>query len=412
MFSIAGPARRRLGSNAAMSDRPLLACPYCNYTWHPRGRDYSVRCPNCGKRLGNEHVVGLIAGGVLVCVLGGCFALGAVRSLLAPERQQGEAQVSSTEGPGAERAGPRTATPPTGAAERRRPSPTPALARAGDDARDEADAARRIAERPSDESVRAAENRRQELATARATEERWLANEAKAGAEAEKALKKEGLAEAERQFVADHVTKGRARGDLVAAGTRPLNLGGELRDGNLGAPQFRLPGGGFATSRTLTVEEVISADEMVVKGGPLVWVKGLSTAKLEAGSMVELKGAFVVAGTRPYTTRAGTKRALPCLVAFDVEKVNAILDSEAVKNWLSARASLQRAKAEVKAVEDRHWRQAQAEARALAEPAEGTPGVGANAGMVYVRGHYQGGKWVAGYYRSAPGRGSRGGGRR
>jgi len=31
-----------------LTKRPQNKCGYCKYTWHPRGKNISNRCPNCG----------------------------------------------------------------------------------------------------------------------------------------------------------------------------------------------------------------------------------------------------------------------------------------------------------------------------------------------------------------------------
>lgn len=33
-----------------MTYRPKNECHRCNYTWHPRGKNRSLKCPNCGCR--------------------------------------------------------------------------------------------------------------------------------------------------------------------------------------------------------------------------------------------------------------------------------------------------------------------------------------------------------------------------
>jgi hypothetical protein len=38
-----------LGKKEQTTLRPLNVCGACGYEWYPRGRDYSVRCPNCGR---------------------------------------------------------------------------------------------------------------------------------------------------------------------------------------------------------------------------------------------------------------------------------------------------------------------------------------------------------------------------
>lgn len=38
-----------MGGHGRPTLRPLNCCGYCGYTWYPRGRDFSMRCPNCGR---------------------------------------------------------------------------------------------------------------------------------------------------------------------------------------------------------------------------------------------------------------------------------------------------------------------------------------------------------------------------
>jgi predicted RNA-binding Zn-ribbon protein involved in translation (DUF1610 family) len=44
------PAERSMTFNQlvrALDRRPSLTCSGCGYTWQPRGKDYSLKCPNC-----------------------------------------------------------------------------------------------------------------------------------------------------------------------------------------------------------------------------------------------------------------------------------------------------------------------------------------------------------------------------
>jgi hypothetical protein len=55
-----------------MTMRPLNECKRCNYTWHPRGKNLSLRCPNCGSRdvaISPIPVVGVLAVGGIVLLL-------------------------------------------------------------------------------------------------------------------------------------------------------------------------------------------------------------------------------------------------------------------------------------------------------------------------------------------------------
>lgn len=38
----------RGGVMAKMTKRPLNRCRQCGYTWYPRGKSVSARCPRCG----------------------------------------------------------------------------------------------------------------------------------------------------------------------------------------------------------------------------------------------------------------------------------------------------------------------------------------------------------------------------
>jgi len=35
--------------------RPINTCDQCDYTWHPRGKNRSLKCPSCGSR--NVHLI-------------------------------------------------------------------------------------------------------------------------------------------------------------------------------------------------------------------------------------------------------------------------------------------------------------------------------------------------------------------
>ena len=55
-----------------MSLRPQNRCNACGYTWYPRGKNVSLRCPGCGS--GDVEVVTIPA----AVVLGGLIGLSAV----------------------------------------------------------------------------------------------------------------------------------------------------------------------------------------------------------------------------------------------------------------------------------------------------------------------------------------------
>lgn len=70
--------------------RPLNRCWECGHTWHPRGKDLSLRCPACGYADAYDPaptwqrtalVVGVVAT-ILLAVCGGI-----VLALLAPLRR-------------------------------------------------------------------------------------------------------------------------------------------------------------------------------------------------------------------------------------------------------------------------------------------------------------------------------------
>lgn len=60
------------------NSRPHLRCSFCGYSWQPRGKNYSLRCPSCKAELVGSGTV-IPAGGLpkgcaialLVFVLGG-----------------------------------------------------------------------------------------------------------------------------------------------------------------------------------------------------------------------------------------------------------------------------------------------------------------------------------------------------
>lgn len=56
-----------------MAYRPQNTCPRCGYTWHPRGHNVSLRCPNCGCR---DVKVVTIPCGMLLAASGGLVLIG------------------------------------------------------------------------------------------------------------------------------------------------------------------------------------------------------------------------------------------------------------------------------------------------------------------------------------------------
>jgi tRNA(Ile2) C34 agmatinyltransferase TiaS len=58
-------------------------CVYCGYTWQPRGRDISLRCPGCGTKFDSEDLEqyqATLSGGGLG--FGGLFVIGILCTLL------------------------------------------------------------------------------------------------------------------------------------------------------------------------------------------------------------------------------------------------------------------------------------------------------------------------------------------
>jgi len=52
--------------------RPQNMCWSCWYTWYPRGKDYSLRCPNCGSSRTGPDITLFI---VLLGLVGIYFAI-------------------------------------------------------------------------------------------------------------------------------------------------------------------------------------------------------------------------------------------------------------------------------------------------------------------------------------------------
>ncbi len=50
--------------NMAPTKRPQNRCPECSYTWYPRGKNVSLKCPKCGS--GNVKKVGSVLAGAAV----------------------------------------------------------------------------------------------------------------------------------------------------------------------------------------------------------------------------------------------------------------------------------------------------------------------------------------------------------
>lgn len=49
-FHIFGGGRRRSSGSSPPPPKSRQQCGNCGYTWTPRGRDVSIRCPNCGTK--------------------------------------------------------------------------------------------------------------------------------------------------------------------------------------------------------------------------------------------------------------------------------------------------------------------------------------------------------------------------
>ena len=62
-----------------MSYRPLHFCNNCGYTWHSRGGNFSLKCPNCGSRDHSHHSRDYSIGGPgIVQTLQGLIVLGLI----------------------------------------------------------------------------------------------------------------------------------------------------------------------------------------------------------------------------------------------------------------------------------------------------------------------------------------------
>jgi len=48
--------------------RPQNICKTCHYTWYPRGKNISHRCPRCGSTRTEMRYEGLIIAAVLILV--------------------------------------------------------------------------------------------------------------------------------------------------------------------------------------------------------------------------------------------------------------------------------------------------------------------------------------------------------
>jgi hypothetical protein len=165
-----------------------------------------------------------------------------------------------------------------------------------------------------------------------------------ATANIERMLEKEPLSQSEKRCIRGCIKKGWVP-------TSSLNLDKPLRDGDMGVPYCLAFAGG---SRKMVVDRITGSDEMVVSNGKL-WIKGVSTAGLidlaslgnKPGlpSLIELKEAFFMEGTKTCKTGSGREMTMPCLFAIDLKKVELALGSDEVKKLVSAKIKYQQAKA-------------------------------------------------------------------
>jgi hypothetical protein len=174
--------------------------------------------------------------------------------------------------------------------------------------------------------------------------DRQKAREEEAGVEAETVAKKaRAEADAESKALAALREMGLSEDEKTCVlACFKAGLNGPLML-DFGSPENWYASG--VLNHTATVQRVIDADEMLVSKG-MVRVKGVSTKGLAAGSIVKLDGLFCVKEIKTYATGTGEKVKVPTIALMDRSKVEAALDSEAVRKWAAARADYQRAKAE------------------------------------------------------------------
>jgi hypothetical protein len=84
-----------------MTYRPQNVCKQCRYTWHPRGKDLSRRCPNCGS---NDIRFGCGGCGCALIVIGlvvGLAILGTILRVagLVPQVHTSSTPLSATSSP-------------------------------------------------------------------------------------------------------------------------------------------------------------------------------------------------------------------------------------------------------------------------------------------------------------------------
>jgi hypothetical protein len=56
--------------------RPLNRCQTCGYTWHPRGKDRSLVCPNCHSRQTEVSLLGCLVPLALALLMTVGFVVG------------------------------------------------------------------------------------------------------------------------------------------------------------------------------------------------------------------------------------------------------------------------------------------------------------------------------------------------
>ena len=230
--------------------------------------------------------------------------------------------------------------------------------------RDDAEEASRLAAlKAATEGLRAyeeaekgrVERGREELARAELEDARQDKARTEAEAKAETFMKKDGLSANDRQYV-----RGCADGRLkhepaTDPGKLSLDVTKPVKDGDLGVPlypnRFLDPKRLAGTSSYMKIAQIVSEDELIVFPGYLC-LKGVITVGLTAGlkdgSRVDLKGVTVFAdGKGTYTNSRGEKESVARLIVVDFKKVSPVMNSEALKRWLAAKAGLAEAKAQV-----------------------------------------------------------------
>src|SRR5262245_35281 len=76
-----------------MAMRPQNTCGHCGYTWYPRGKDLSNKCPNCGSRSVGMIPFQITGGVVVFFLIMGCCVTSSVMTLVNKVTKRDDAQL-------------------------------------------------------------------------------------------------------------------------------------------------------------------------------------------------------------------------------------------------------------------------------------------------------------------------------